>query len=137
MKQVTIQPKEIVYEPGELSSYIQGIKGRENYSHSTRGKIYNGEGGVRIINFSTVTIYGIIKDNNKEVGIDIDKRSILDEFERSNFTEKFSQDLTNNLPDEITLVENDYGKFEISETSCREIYFNMHPKKAQKRYGNK
>ena len=137
MKKIIIEPTEIVYEPGEPSIYVQGIKGRKNYEHSAKGELYNGRGGVRITNHSTVTIYGKIKDSNSEVGIDIDKRSILYEFERDNFTEKLSRDLTSNLPEEIVLIENEYGRLEVSEESCRELYYSLHPRKAKKKYGNK
>lgn len=135
MKKIIIKPEKITYEPGEPSVYVQGIKGRKNYEHSTKGELYNGVGGVRITNHSTVTIYGKIKDS--DVGINIDKRSILDEFERDNFTEKLSRDLTSRLPEEIVLIENEYGRLEVSEESCRELYSNLHPRKAKKKYGNK
>lgn len=57
MKKIIIEPTEIVYEPVEPIIYVQGIKGRKNYEHSSKGELYNGIGGVRITNHSTVTIY--------------------------------------------------------------------------------
>lgn len=137
MKKIIIQPEEITYESGEPSIYVQGIKGQKNYEHSTKGKLYNGTGGVRITNHSTVTVYGKEKYSNRNVEIEIDKNSILDEFERSYFSEKFSRDLTKNLPEEIVLEENEYRKFEVSEESCIELYCRVHPRKSKKKYGNK
>ena len=134
MKEIKIKPIEIIYEPAEPSVYMQGIKGRKNYEHYEKGYIYNGCGGAIVTNHSTITVCGKFDGSDEERYIEIDPSSILDEFEREKFTEKFSKDLTDNLPEVITLVENKNKKIEISEESCKELYSNTHPRKAKKKY---
>lgn len=126
MKKVELNQLEIVYIPGTYV-YNQRIKGKYNYEHSYGNKNYNGCGGEQVFTSSKLNLYGV-KDDNKEMQVSI-KNDILKTFNREKLSDDFVGKLEANMPNIITVEQDESDLYHLSKESCREIFRTIYPRK--------
>lgn len=126
MKKLEIRQLKVIYTPGSYV-YNKGIKGRYNYPHSYKNKIYNGCGGEQVFTSSNLNLYGTTNDE-KQVQTSI-KHDILKTFNRKKLSENFVEKLELQMPDTVILEKDESGEYHLSKGSCKEIFRTIHPRK--------
>lgn len=127
----------VLYRYG-MRTTRQGISGKENYEHvSCKGDVRthnNGMGWQEETQAAKFTAFFETEDG--ELSFDV-TQDFKNEFEKAKLSESFANKINEMAGKDgfpVTVEKNENGKLQITQASLQDIYTQMYPGKAKKKY---